>query len=642
MESYKQFLQVAVTQFTFFFQSRFLNLFRINLIQRYFTTFSEAGMISLIMLIACPSNAAPPDQVTKGSASYVSSANARLSKNLKEEWAKGRILVMPRAGLPARAFADILKEHGGRARKIGQSDLYIVELPEYSEVGAVEKLRNHPHLKFVELDRVVSAALVPDDPYYVNAWHLSKIGVPAAWDITQGIGVTIAILDTGISSTHPDLAANMVQGWNFYDNTSNTSDVIGHGTIVAGTAAAVSNNSVGVSSVAGQSKIMPLRITDANGYGYYGLIAQALTYAADNGVKVANISFQNISSSSGVQAAAQYMKNKNGLVVVAAGNTGALETYTTTTTMIPVSATDQFDIKKDFSSYGSYVSLAAPGVNIWSTNNNSSALYASFAGTSFASPVVGGVIALMMSANPKLNSSEIESLLFSTAVDLGAIGRDPYYGHGRVDAAAAVQAAKSVTPIQDSESPVVSILDPLGGATVTGLVPVDVEATDNVGVTRAELWVNDVSVAMDSSPPFAFTWDSTGVSNGTASLAVRVFDAADNIATSSVAVDVDNPIPSPLVDTQPPAIQIINPVAGNVSGNVNISINAFDDNGASGISLSIYIDGILKATGNGSSLATSWNTRSKGVKVGMHTIKAVGKDAAGDISTVSVTVNVVK
>jgi thermitase len=643
MESYKQFIQVAVAQFTFFFQSKFLNLFKINLIKRFLVVSSEAGMISFMMLIACPSSAAPPEQVNPGSASYVAPANARLSKNhTREEWAKGRILVMPRAGLPARAFADILKEHGGRARKIGQSDLYIVELPEYSEEGTVVKLRNHPHLKFAELDYIIQSVLVPNDPYYNyygDALHLPQIGAPIAWDITQGAGVTIAILDSGVDGAHPDLSANIVPGWNFYDINSDTNDVYGHGTRVAGAAGAITNNNMGVAAVAGQSKIMPLRVSDVNGYGYVSMIAEGLIYAADHGARVANASFVGLTNYPTIINAAQYMKSKNGLVIIGAGNTASQENFTVTTAMIPVSATDTNDVKAGFSSYGDFVVLSAPGDGIWTTYRNNS--YWAATGTSMASPVVAGVVALMMSANTKLSSAEIENLLFSTAVDLGVAGRDPYYGFGRVDAAKAVQAAKVATSIQDTEVPVISITDPLEGAVVSGVVPVDIDVTDNVEVVRAELWVNDTSVAVDTASPFAFAWDSTGTQNGIAKLMVHVYDLANNMASSGIEVTVDNPTQSSIADTQSPVIQIINPVAGNVSGNVTISVNASDNSGATGISLWIYIDGSLKASGFGSTMSINWNTR-KNVKIGAHTIQVVAKDVAGNTSKASVNVNVVK
>lgn len=558
-----------------------------------------------------------------------------------ESFAKGRILVVPRAGLPAAEFSRILNEHGGKARKIGQSDLYIVAVPAHAEESIVASLADHPHLKLAELDRIVHPTMTPNDPYYSSEWHLPKISAQNAWNTTQGSGVTIAILDSGINGAHPDLNGQMVSGWNFYDNNSNTSDVFGHGTLVAGTAAAITNNGTGVAGIAGKSKLMPIRITDTNGYGYASTISQGLVWASDNGARVANVSFGGVVGILSIQNAAQYMKDKNGLVVVSAGNTGTELTTTPTSTMIPVSATDYNDAITSWSSYGNYVAMSAPGVSIWTTRREGD--YTTASGTSFSSPLTAGVVALMMSANATLSSLDVENLLFSSAVDLGASGRDPYYGHGRVAAAAAVQAAVSATTTPDTEVPSVTITNPLGGATVSGLVPVDIETLDNVGTVRAELWVNGTSVAVDTSPPFAFSWDSTGAQNGVTDLTVLALDAANNVGSSSITVTVDNPVQPIVQDTEPPAIVIINPVAGNVSGTVTITVNASDNNSTADIVLAIYIDDVLKATGTGGTLSTTWNTRPKNLKAGStHTIKATATDAAGNMSAASVNVTIAK
>jgi subtilisin family serine protease len=558
----------------------------------------------------------------------------------QDDFAPGRILVQPNAGLPPDALAQIAASVGGKARKVGQSNLHIIDLPKNSEKGAVEKLKHNPHLKFAELDRKVKALAVPNDPYFGSEWHLNTIGAPAAWDVTQGAGVTIAILDSGVEGTHPDLVPNLVPGYNFYDNNTNTADVCGHGTAVAGTAAAASNNGIGVASVAGQAKIMPIRIayfdTTANScYGYYSTISSGLTYAADHGARIANVSYGGVAGSSSVISAAQYMKNKGGLVFVSAGNSGANEGYAATTSMIPVSATNQNDALFSWSSYGPYVALSAPGL-VWTTSTG--AAYNQWQGTSFASPVTAGVGALVMAANPALDNLTVENLLYNTAVDLGTAGRDFYFGYGRVNAAAAVQAALTATPAPapDTTPPTVSITSPANSSSVSGIVPVSIQAADNVGVARVDLVVNGTVVASDSTAPFSFSWDSTGTPNGMANLVANAYDAAGNLGQSTtISVSVANQS-VPIVDTTPPVVKIVNPVAGKVAGNVQVSTSASDNSGSAGISQFLYINGQQVAKGTGASLSYNWNT--KKIAKGTYTIQATAKDKAGNTSSTSVQV----
>lgn len=549
------------------------------------------------------------------------------------DWAPGRVIVLPRAGLSATELDKVLAPHGGKARRIGRSDLRIVDLPTGASETAVQALlARHPQLKFAELDRRVAPGFVTTDPYLGSQWHLAKINAQSAWDLSQGQGVTIAILDTGVSPTHPDLAANLVPGWNFYDNNANTADVHGHGTAVAGAAAAVSNNATGIAAVAGAARIMPVRIADPSAYAYWSTVAQGLTYAADNGARVANVSYVGVAGSSAVQTAAQYMRNKGGLVVVCAGNNGIDEGITPSTTMIPVSATDSNDAKTSWSSYGSFVAVSAPGINVWTTAVSGS--YEQWWGTSIASPITAGTLAAMMAANASLPNTQVESLLFSTAVDLGAAGRDPLFGHGRVNAGAAVAAAKAAVAA-DTQAPAVAIAAPLAGKTVNGLVPVDVSATDNVGVTKVELWANGKLAASDTAAPFQFSWDSTSATNGSASLVAVAFDAAGNSKSSStVSVNVANNV---VADTQPPTVTIRNPVAGKVSGTVSVSTAATDNGGTTGLKQSLYLDGVLVATSAGGALSYNWNTRK--TSSGTHTLRAVAQDASGNTSSASVQVS---
>jgi subtilisin family serine protease len=555
-------------------------------------------------------------------------------------YARGRILVEARPGLSDADLDRILKEHGGKKHKIGQSRLHIVELPpNVSEQAVVAKLSHRPELKFAELDRIVPAAMAVNDPYAGSEWHLSKIGAQTAWDTTMGRGVTIAVLDSGVNVNHPDLKDRLVPGYNLYNGNTDVTDVCGHGTPVAGTAAATGNNATGVAGVAGAASIMPLRIayTDSTGcHAYFSTIANGITYAADHGVKLANISYTGIAGSSSVLSAARYMNSKGGLVFVSAGNNNIDENVTPDPSLVVVSATDSSDNKASFSSWGNFVTISAPGTYIWTTNNSLG--YSQWQGTSFSAPVVAGVAALMMAARPDLSGSQIQSLLYSTAVDLGAVGRDPVFGYGRVDAAAAVRAAVAYQAPVDTTPPVASIAAPLANSTVSGNVTVNVNASDNAGVARVDLTVNGTVVATDATAPYSFSWNSTGVANGMANLVAIAYDAAGNAGKSTaVAVNVANQTTTTAsTDTTPPTVAINNPVAGTVSGTVSVSISAADNAGAAGISTVLKIDGVTRAQGTGGTLGYSWNTRK--VATGQHILTAMARDAAGNTSSTSVTV----
>ena len=562
----------------------------------------------------------------------------------KIQWVKGRVLVQPRAGLAEKHLDKILAEHGGkRGQHLSRINAYIVELPAgVDEAAVVKALQANPHVKSAELDRALEPNLLVNDPYFANEWHLNTIGAPSAWNSTTGSGILIAILDSGVDASHPDLAANLVPGWNFYDNNNNTSDVSGHGTAVAGIAAAVGNDALGVAGASFGSKIMPLRVTDATGYAWYSLVAQALSYAADHGAKVANVSYEGACCSSTIISAAQYFRSKGGVVTASAGNDGTQMSYTPSNYVTTVTATDSADNFASFSSSGNYVDVAAPGVSIWTTTAGGG--YAALSGTSGSAPLTAGVYALMLAANPKLAPATLDNILFSTAADLGAPGYDIYYGWGRVNAAAAVATAQQTT-VGDTTAPTVSIGSPSAGGTVSGLVPVDVTATDNVGVTRVELWVNGALYASDIASPYGFSWDTTTLQDGSNSLQAKAYDAAGNMgASSSLTLTVAN-------DTIAPTVTISSPSNGAVvSGSVAINVSASDNKKVAQISL--LIDGKQVALSYSAALSYTWslstttttsrkNKRSTTLASGStHTIQAIATDPAGNKGSASVTVTV--
>ena len=320
------------------------------------------------------------------------------------------------------------------------------------------------------------------------------------------------------------------------------------------------------------------------------------------------------------------MRSKGGVVVVSAGNSGALDSTAANDSMLSVAATDSGDARASWSSYGSYVDLAAPGVSIYAPTRGGG--FANWSGTSFSSPITAATAALMMSANGSLTPADVDRILKSTAVDLGTVGFDQYYGYGRIDAAKAVAAARSTVAI-DTQAPAISITSPTGG-TVSGVVAVDISYMDNVGVTRAELYVNGSKVTSDDTFPFAFSWDASSYGDGTYILVAKAYDAAGNVGTSpSVTVSIGN-------DTTAPTITSFNLTDGmRISPTrQTISVSATDNRSVAKISL--VIDGREVAIAYGSSLGYSWNTRK--LAGGAHTVSLRVSDSAGNLTTRTVTV----
>ncbi|CAH1387873.1 S8 family serine peptidase [Candidatus Nitrotoga sp. M5] len=545
-------------------------------------------------------------------------------------WAKSRLLIAPRAGLATGEFESVLKPHNGKSRvHIKKLNAHIVELPEGAdEVEVMRMLKKDHRLKSVELDMAVTHDAAVSDPYYSNSWSLPKIQTPLAWDSANGNGVIIAILDTGVDSTHPDLAPNMVPGWNTYDNNSNTSDVYGHGTMVAGSAAMVANNNMGSAGVAWGAKIMPVRISAPNGnIAYWSTVAQGIYWAADHGARVVNISYVGVLGSATVQSAAQYLRDKGGVVVVSAGNTGGSLGYAASDYMLVAAATDSNDQRASWSSYGSYVDISAPGVSIYTTLRGGG--YGNVSGTSFSSPIVAATAALMISANYRLSPVEIDQILKGTAVDLGTAGYDIYYGAGRVDSAKAVAAAQSIIKTSlDTHAPAILITSPVG-STVSGSIPVDVSYSDNIGVTRVELYVNGQKFATDDNAPFAFAWDTSTLMDGAYTLVAYAYDAAGNAGVSpTVSVTVGS-------DTVAPVISSFNLVDGmTVSKKQAVQVSAIDNQHVSKIVLTI--DGKEVAVAHGNSLRYNWNVRR--IANGAHIATVQVYDAANNTTSKTVTV----
>jgi subtilisin family serine protease len=377
-----------------------------------------------------------------------------------------------------------------------------------------EEYRKDPQVEYASADYEVQLAWQPNDYFYrpnvpgswgqpyPDLWGVRKIRCGEAWDLSKGSGVVIAVIDTGTWYRwdtgnqyyvgHPDIVGNLwinyyeyyghpgydddgngyiddKYGYNFVDYSLDPEDSVctdpmdfnGHGTHVAGTAAAVGNNTIGVIGVAPQAKIMTVKVLKRSGGGYDSWVADGIEYAASSGADVLNLSLEGPGKPYDVVDAIQYAYNCGCVIVAAAGNDRLNATYGCPANLartITVSATDYQDNAASFTNYGTLVDVAAPGCDVLSTRSARDthaqnfwvddpydpyhgSIYLRLSGTSMSAPHVAGTAALILSARPYLNPEEVRACIRKSAVDLPPSGFDDFAGFGRLDARAALDRA---------------------------------------------------------------------------------------------------------------------------------------------------------------------------------------------------------
>ena len=318
---------------------------------------------------------------------------------------------------------------------------------------ALARLRRDPVVRYAELDAPFrSAEVFSNDPNLAQEWGLNNPGTnididaPRAWDVTTGAGAIVAVLDTGIDTAHPDLADNLwvnpreiagndfdddgngladdVHGWNFLAGTADIQDDNGHGSHVSGILAAEGDNGLGTVGVAWNARILPLKVLDALGNGTSYAVVAAIHYAVEHGARIINASWGGASYSAAMAEAIQYAGDHGVVVVVAAGNeavnNAVVRSYPADyrfPNVISVAAIDINGALAGFSNFGRRaVDLAAPGVGILSTIPGGQ--YASYSGTSMATPHVSGVVALLVAQHPEFSSAQLVRRILETTKPL--------------------------------------------------------------------------------------------------------------------------------------------------------------------------------------------------------------------------------
>lgn len=326
--------------------------------------------------------------------------------------------------------------------------LALVQLPKGKAFFKTwRELAKNPGIAYAEPNYKVKAQMIPNDPYYAFQWGPRAIQAGSAWEEVaqdQRARVTIAVVDSGVNAKHLDLQDRMIPGYNFVADNRDTTDKLGHGTHVAGIAAAATGNGAGIAGIASGSRIMPVKVLDDDGNGNDAGIIQGIKYATDHGAQVINLSLGGPDPSAGIQDAVSYAIGHGVSVVAAAGNeNGPIDMPGNCRGVISVGAVDADKKRASYSNFGPRLDVVAPGTEILSTylGNAGPSSYTYLSGTSMAAPFVTGVVALIKAAAPALTPAEVTEILHKSATDLGAAGFDNYYGYGLINAAKAVDLA---------------------------------------------------------------------------------------------------------------------------------------------------------------------------------------------------------
>lgn len=363
------------------------------------TLVQAAGIIEAVEGRATAINRQPPANNTRN-------APTQPDFSRRQQQQRSEVLIRFTADSSQSERTEYIRSIGGTNKNsIDKLNIVITRLrPNVT----IDSLPDSPIVEYAELNYTAGAAQTvsePNDQRYFEQWAFPAIGLPQAWQGLEGNTdeVIVAVVDSGICASHPDLQGRLLPGVSFVDGDSSVNDTYNHGCGVAGVIAANANNSIGIAGVAPNAKILPIRVLDANGLGGYAEIIAGIIYAVDNGADVINLSLAGPSSSQALADAVAYAINRDVIVVAASGNSGLNTVWYPAALpgVIAVGSIDPNMQRSSFSNHSARINMLAPGRDIITTSSNGD--YNLMTGTSFAAPQVSGLAALSKALGIPLN-----------------------------------------------------------------------------------------------------------------------------------------------------------------------------------------------------------------------------------------------
>jgi thermitase len=593
----------------------------------------------------------------------------------------GEIIVKFRPGVNASAKADAHRQGGGTAQtEIVRTGLQLATVPRGAEMAAIARYRNNPNVLYAQpnfvrslpepLSHAPGSEIVPGDYYFDEQWALHNTGqyfncfpflddelclylakpdadidAPEAWALSTGTNVAVAVIDTGIDSSHPDLAGKFIGGWDFVNNDGDPMDDHGHGTHVAGTIAALINNPTGdpaaeegIAGVAPNALILSYKVCTPDGHCNDFAIAQAIDRAVTDGAKVINMSLGGTEYSQAMFDAVQDAWAAGLVIVAGAGNDGVTTKFYPAAfpNVIAVGAFDEDHRRPSFSNYGTWVDISAPGNAIMSTVPMSQCAatttpgdigcYTWNTGTSMAAPHVSGAAALVWSRGDVISNQQVVDILLNSADPRGVdpVRLDSWTVHGGLNLHNAMSyGSANLSPIADAGDDV-TVVDGDGN----GGEDVRLDgggSSDPDGTIANYEWIeNGVSIGSGATPLIA-------LANGTHTIILQVMDNQGTTDTDSVTITVNPPAPNSPPVANAGADRAVTDNDGNGTESVTLNGSGSSDSDGSIMSYQWYEGSVVAATGA---------TPTASFSVGTHTLTLLVTDDDGATATDSVVVTV--